>query len=537
MAIPLLALIVVNLLIGVFWWTLGKPVAAPAGLAVPERLQCMSYAPFRGTQSPLDGGTPIPAAQIEDDLVRLKGLTDCVRTYSMELGLDQVPEIARRVGLKVIQGLWLSGKSDRNRVEIDGVIALAKRYPDVIQSIVVGNEVLLRGELSAQDLGNAIREVKHQVPMPVTYADVWEFWQRNRDLQDAVDFVTVHILPYWEDFPIPAKDAAAHVISIREKMAATFPGKDILIGETGWPSQGRMREGALPSQVNQALILQELLAHAKTRGYRVNVIEAFDQPWKRRLEGTVGGYWGVFDGSTRRAKFDWGKPVSNHPFWRGQAGAGMIFSVLVFVAAAWSRRTGSGSIAAPTGLWLAVGVMAAAGGGLISLAVERMAYESLYVSGWVHSIVLVALALAVPPLAAIAVMRGTGMASFSQTLARSNGPSIAWPALCLGFAAVVVSVLAIEIALGLVFDPRYRDFPYSPLTAAIVPIVLVALIAPVSGGDRRAERLAGGTLVLSAIYIAFNESFVNWQSLWLCALILALGAILLRSKPQAAPGS
>ena len=165
----------------------------------------MSYAPFRGTQSPLDGGTHIPAAQIEDDLVRLKALTDCVRTYSMELGLDQVPEIARRVGMKVIQGLWLSSKPERNRREIDGVVALAKRYPDVIQSIVVGNEVLLRGELSAQDLGNAIREVKRQVPMPVTYADVWEFWQRNRDLQDAVDFVTIHILPYWEDFPIPAQ--------------------------------------------------------------------------------------------------------------------------------------------------------------------------------------------------------------------------------------------------------------------------------------------------------------------------------------------
>ena len=73
--------------------------------------------------------------------------------------------------------------------------------------------------------------------MPVTYADVWEFWERNRDLQDAVDFVTIHILPYWEDFPDPGRDAAAHVISIREKMATAFPGKDILIGETGWPSQ------------------------------------------------------------------------------------------------------------------------------------------------------------------------------------------------------------------------------------------------------------------------------------------------------------
>ena len=233
----------------------------------------------------------------------------------------------------------------------------------------------------------------------------------------------------------------------------------------------------------------------------------------------------MFDGTTRLAKFDWGKPVSNHPFWRVQAGAGMIFAVLIFVAAARSRRAGTGSIAAPVGMWLAVAAMAAAGGGLIALAIERMAYESLYVSGWLHSAILVALAIVVPPLAAIALMCGTGMASFGQVLTRSDGPAVSWPALCLGFAAVVVSVLAIEIALGLVFDPRYRDFPYSPLTAAIVPIVLVAVILPGSGGYRRAERIAGGALVLPSVYIAFNESFVNWQSLWLCALILALGAI------------
>ena len=70
--VPATALIAVNLLIGVFWWWLGQPVSVPSGLAVPERLQCMSYAPFRGTQSPLDGGTHIPAAQIETDRARLK---------------------------------------------------------------------------------------------------------------------------------------------------------------------------------------------------------------------------------------------------------------------------------------------------------------------------------------------------------------------------------------------------------------------------------------------------------------------------------
>ena len=226
-----------------------------------------------------------------------------MRTYSIEHGLDQIPEIAQRHGLKVLHGLWLSNHPDKNRQQIETTIALAKQFPDVIRAVIVGNEVLLRGEMSATDLMATIREVKSQVSMPVTYADVWEFWLRYRDMQNAVDFVTIHILPYWEDFPLPARLAAAHVDAIRKQVAAAIPDKEILIGEIGWPSAGRMREGARPSPSNQARVIEETLALAKRENFRVNVIEAFDQPWKRRLEGSVGGHWGIFDRATRQPKF------------------------------------------------------------------------------------------------------------------------------------------------------------------------------------------------------------------------------------------
>ena len=152
------------------------------------------------------------------------------------------------------------------------------------------------------DLTAFIREVKAQVSVPVTYADVWEFWLRYSDLQNAVDFVTIHILPYWEDFPLPASVAAAHVDSIRKRVAAAIPNKEIVIGEVGWPSAGRMREGALPSPSNQARVIEETVTLAQRENFRVNVIEAFDQPWKRWLEGATGGYWGIFDRAHRRAE-------------------------------------------------------------------------------------------------------------------------------------------------------------------------------------------------------------------------------------------
>ena len=290
---PLTLLLISLSAIAAVWWWLAMPITlARAPIDPDAKLMCVSYAPFRGAQTPLSPTTHVTAEQIAQDLEQLGKITDCVRTYSIENGLDQVPELAAKAGLKVIQGIWLGSNRLKNLAQIATVVGLAKEFPDVITSVVVGNEVLLRGEMTTADLAAIIRSVKSQVAVPVTYADVWEYWLRNREIYEAVDFVTIHILPYWEDFPIRAKHAAAHVDDIRRRMAVAFPGKEILIGETGWPSKGRMREGALPSRTNQARVVSEILDLAKRENFRVNLIEAYDQPWKRELEGTVGGYWG-----------------------------------------------------------------------------------------------------------------------------------------------------------------------------------------------------------------------------------------------------
>ena len=139
-----------------------------------------------------------------------------------------------------MQGLWLSSHPAKNNYQIETAIAVANKYPDTIRAVVVGNEVLLRGDMTATDLARTIRAVKARVRVPVTYADVWEFWLRNSDIANAVDFVTIHILPYWEDFPISAGRAGAHVDAIRRQVVDAFPGKEVLIGEVGWPSAGRM---------------------------------------------------------------------------------------------------------------------------------------------------------------------------------------------------------------------------------------------------------------------------------------------------------
>jgi len=519
------------------WWWLGRPVPAPADATDPGRIQCMSYAPFRAGQSPLVAGVHAEAAQIEEDLVSLSRLTGCVRTYATDTGVEQVPQIAQRLGMKVLQGIWLGGDRAKNRIQIDAGVALAKRYPDVVIGLVVGNEVLLRGELAAEDIAGILREVKAAAPVPVTYADVWEFWLRNRDLAAAVDFVTIHILPYWEDFPIAADMAAAHVDEIRGRVALAFPGKDILIGEVGWPSAGRMREGALPSPSNQARVLEEVMARAKAKNYRVNLIEAFDQPWKRQNEGTVGGHWGLFGSVLREPKFAWGQPVSDHPLWRWQLTFGVAMAAFVFSAAAAAVRRGAAPPAAkaartPTDqVLVGIAVIGFVAGVTVPWGLANVAVESLGVGGWIRGTAFAAVAVAAPVVAGMALAANVAVPAFARIWGRgADRPRgrIARPS---GLVLVAATILALQTALGLVFDPRYRDFTYAPLTAAAVPFLVVSLLGRRGTGARgRAETVAAVTLAGSAVYIVLNETLANWQAVWFAAVLVVLAVTLDRLR-------
>jgi exo-beta-1,3-glucanase (GH17 family) len=528
--VPLGLLLISLGVIAAAWWWLATPVTlARAPIDPAAKLYCVSYAPFRGNQTPMNPELIVSPEQIQEDLVELAKISQCVRTYSVDNGLDKVPELASRVGLKVLLGVWIGNEPRKNTLLADTAIALAKAYPDTVQAIIVGNEVLLRGEMTPSDLRAIIRSVKARVNIPVTYADVWEYWLRYREVAADVDFVTIHVLPYWENMPVRAEDAAAHVVAIQKQVALVFPGKEILIGETGWPSNGRMREGALPSRTNQARIVSEMLDLAKRENFRVNLIEAYDALWKREWEGTVGGNWGLFDGAYRRLKYPAGLAISNYPFWKLQMAGGMALAGLVFAAAglALRRRPGNPRLAS----WIAVGISATTAGILLGVAADKMFYESYGIGrllGWGS---LLAAAIASPLLCANALMSGRALPTFLQLIGPREGRTLSVPTMVLGLALTVTTLLAAETALGLLFDPRWRDFPFASLTMAVVPFGTLALFnRPTSGVRPIAETAFAALFAATALYAAFNEGFDNWQSLWTCAAYLLLGITLWRAR-------
>ncbi len=343
--VALLAFAAVAALNFLWWWVPNRPVDVAGWNAAP--LQSVSFAPYRPGQSPLTRTFPTPD-QIEADLKRLQGKVKAVRTYSSGENLETVPQRAGKYGLKVWHGAWLNDNDKENLEQINLLIDHANKYKDTVERVIVGNEVLLRKDLTANELRRYIRQVKQRVTQPVTYADVWEFWLRNPSLADEVDFITIHILPYWEDEPIGVDRTEAdgklaiekHLVDIYKKVQARFPGKKIVIGETGWPSDGRMRSDARPGRVEQVKYFSIFRGAAEREGFDYNVIEAFDQYWKARQEGTVGAAWGLLD-AQRHDKFELGKPVRAEPHWQILFTISTIAGALLLLAYSTQRKAGT----------------------------------------------------------------------------------------------------------------------------------------------------------------------------------------------------
>lgn len=297
-------------------WFLNRP--QDAGVDVPSgKLMSLSFAPFREGYSPLEETFPL-VEHIDEDLRLLADKTHSIRTYASLGGLEPVSALARKYGLNMIQGGWLGYGYIDNQKEMAALIKSANENPDVVKRVIVGNEVLLRGDMDVDRLIGYIRQVKSAVKQPVSYADVWSMYMKHPQLIKEVDFITIHILPYWEDEPVSVEHAPEHleiiVKQVEDEARDLAPGKPILIGESGWPSAGRQRGMAIPGVVNEAKYIRDMIQVVNRHGFDYNIVEAFNQPWKSNLEGVVGANWGLLS-ADRQPVFPLTGPVFENPDW------------------------------------------------------------------------------------------------------------------------------------------------------------------------------------------------------------------------------
>ena len=523
---PALLLCLAALLIAA-WYVPNRPVDPPGGLP-GEKFSSLSFAAYRPWESPLTKRFPTEA-EADADMALVARVAGAVRTYAASEGKFDSAALAQQHGLKVWQGIWLSANRADNEREMARGIALANAYPDTIIRVVVGNEVLLRRDLPVAELIADIDRVKHAVRQPVAYADVWEFWRQFPEVAPHVDLMLIHLLPYWEDVPTGIDGAVAHVGEVFRQMRALFPGKQIAIGETGWPSQGRERADAVPSLVNETKFLRDFLELSRAEHFDYNFIEAFDQIWKYHSEGIVGANWGIYD-AERRLKIPLTGGVSNDPVWALHAAisvmAGLAFSLL-------GLRPGRKLPARRRNLVCVAGMALGGGLGFAAASVWASLYDiHLALAGAVNLLGQAALSvLAMLRLSgAVAGAPARNGADATETvrafLTRLTLPNLhgAFEDLCFLFVwtAAVMQML-------LWCDSRYREFPLS--TFAVPLLVTVGRLAagdlPRAGGGRE-ELFVGFILALAAVGSAVQEGPLNAQSLvWnACALLLAVPPLL-----------
>jgi exo-beta-1,3-glucanase (GH17 family) len=516
----------------------GRPVPLPD--AGDLRVPCLSYAPFRRPgHAPSDPALHIEASQIEADLRQLREMTGCVRTYGVDHGLDAVPAIARKLGMRVVLGAWIDGDAARNAAQLQRALALARDYADVIDLLVIGNEVLLRGEQTPAALASLLARAKHASSVPIAYADVWAFWLRHADaLRDHVDVVAAHVLPYWEDNPVALNEAIAHVSAINARLQAVFAPLPVFIGETGWPAAGRQRGAAIPGRLQQTRFVRELLAAdagaplgSETRTWpSFNLIEGFDQPWKRRQEGAMGGYWGVFDADGRQRVSLHGPVVADPHWWR------IPLAMVVGSGASllWTLRRG---IRRPdaSGTRRRRRVMAAAATGLAGSAIGALTLlQWQMLVDWSHRPLDWLLGGSVAVAAGLCALLAT--ARLGRILDGDSPPAArpgvvaalrtastpAMRGLALAQAALLGSVVL--IALGLLFDGRYRPLVW-PLLAAPASLLLALTVL----GDRVdhgawLERTLATVAAVAAVWLVAQEGPANTQALGQALIWLGLAA-------------
>ena len=378
-------------------WYVAQQVAKPPDFTGKIASLSLAYEPVH----PPFKGREMSDEELDRDLKLAADLAKKVRVYTSLGSAAKIPALAQKYNLDVSLGVWLNDERDaagtvnaeikkQNQLELEEAIRLARENWNV-RELIVGNEVMLRArneypdvadengklklspeaQLRLGDLVEYLRQAKAQSPKQITTSEGWSEWAFIPDLVKEVDFITTHNLPFWEQ--LQAESAVRYALEKYDLLRATYPGKRVLIGEFGWPSQGYNRLAAIPNPLKQAEVIREFLVKADKRGIDYNIVEAFDQPWKDFEGSNAGPYWGIYD-VNRQPKFKLTGPVEKS---RGElAVAGIILGAIISLWGLSRRR--------PTfGHALAYAIAAnALGAGVISAVVYPFDYY-LNVGLWI----------------------------------------------------------------------------------------------------------------------------------------------------------
>jgi exo-beta-1,3-glucanase (GH17 family) len=254
-----------------------------------NKIHGLSFRPYVEGQSP---GTHIGEDQIRERLAIIEPYVRWIRTFSCTEGHELIPAIAHEKGLKTLVGIWLDDDREHNELELENAIRIAKEgHVDILG---VGNEVLLRGDLTENELLDYIGRAKEALPdVDVGYVDAYFEFVDHPRITEACDVLLANCYPFWES--CPAEHALLYMKEMYYRVLGVANGKRVIISETGWPNIGTPEGGAVPSFENAIKYFVDTFRWAESEGIEVFYFSSFDESWKVGAEGDVGAYWGLWD--------------------------------------------------------------------------------------------------------------------------------------------------------------------------------------------------------------------------------------------------
>ena len=269
-----------------------------------------AYGPFRDGQYP--GGPNPSISNLREDLNIISKHWGWIRVYgSRGIALD-ILQIIREdnLDIKVMLGAWIAKEdgdpdaSITNKEEIDEAIKLANKFPDVVNSINIGNETMVFWSdhiVDIRTMKKYIEYTSNRVNIPVSTADDFNFWNReeSKAIAEVSDFIVLHIHPLWAG--VHQGKALEWVQKIFFEIQNFHPTKTIVIGETGWATtrhneglQAQLMKGDA-TEYNQLMYFNQFSNWAIENKIPHHFFEIFDEKWKGgEHPHEVEKHWGLY---------------------------------------------------------------------------------------------------------------------------------------------------------------------------------------------------------------------------------------------------
>jgi len=263
---------------------------AQATNIVHKPFRGLCYGPFRQGQSPMLGIYP-SESQVKDDLTnKVCYLAKQIRTFGDENVLFKIPGFCNQFGIDCYPSAWIDNVAEDVN-QVNRLVQIGNSNYPTTKALVVGTEFLYRHPSMESTLTNYIKQVKNSTGKQVTACEQWHIYRDYPNLANSVDILMINIYPFWEQQSID--NAASFALEKYNLIKNLYPGKRIVIGETGWPSYGTSNGSAVPSMENQLKYIRDFMEIAEENNMDYNFFEFSNEPWKPG--SNVETNWGVVD--------------------------------------------------------------------------------------------------------------------------------------------------------------------------------------------------------------------------------------------------